>query len=169
MADSREKPNVLSETQPAGPDLKRVVVFGPESTGKTTLCRMLAEHFGTVWVPEFVRGYLDQKAAPGEAADIPLIALGQMLAIVWVILLLASAATYWKWLKFSLFYIPIAVVLALLIYPLGMPGTFPSSNAVPATYGVYPFGYLYILITLIIVILGWWRSRKTSTPQPTKP
>jgi len=61
-------------------DVKRVVVFGPESTGKTTLCRRLAEHFGTVWVPEFVRGYLDRKLAPFEPADIPLIARGQVAA-----------------------------------------------------------------------------------------
>lgn len=51
--------------------LKRVVVFGPESTGKTTLCRQLAAHYSTVWVSEYARGYLDHKAAPCEPADIP--------------------------------------------------------------------------------------------------
>ncbi len=33
--------------------VRRVVVFGPESTGKTTLARRLAEHFHTVCVPEY--------------------------------------------------------------------------------------------------------------------
>jgi NadR type nicotinamide-nucleotide adenylyltransferase len=39
--------------------VRRVVVSGPESTGKTTLCQNLARHFGTVWVPEWARGHLD--------------------------------------------------------------------------------------------------------------
>ena len=37
---------------------KRVVVYGPESTGKTTLAARLAEHYRTVWVPEYARSYL---------------------------------------------------------------------------------------------------------------
>ena len=28
----------------------KVVLFGPESTGKTTLSKALADHFGTLWV-----------------------------------------------------------------------------------------------------------------------
>ncbi|UZO81601.1 ATP-binding protein [Aquimarina sp. ERC-38] len=39
----------------------KVVLFGPESTGKTTLSRQLAAHYKTVWVPEFARDYLQQK------------------------------------------------------------------------------------------------------------
>jgi NadR type nicotinamide-nucleotide adenylyltransferase len=58
--------------------VKRVVVFGPESTGKTTLCRDLARHYGTVWVSEYARGHLDDKAAPCEPLDIPLIARGHL-------------------------------------------------------------------------------------------
>jgi HTH-type transcriptional repressor of NAD biosynthesis genes len=41
---------------------KRVCVFGPESTGKTTLCRKLAEHFRTAWVPEYARTLLEARA-----------------------------------------------------------------------------------------------------------
>ena len=36
---------------------RRVCVFGPESTGKTTLVRMLANHYGTCWMPEYGRQY----------------------------------------------------------------------------------------------------------------
>lgn len=36
-------------------------MFGPESTGKTTLSKQLAEHFKTIWIPEFARDYLQQK------------------------------------------------------------------------------------------------------------
>jgi NadR type nicotinamide-nucleotide adenylyltransferase len=39
----------------------RIVLYGPESTGKTTLAKQLAEHFNTLWVPEYMRTYLQQK------------------------------------------------------------------------------------------------------------
>lgn len=39
----------------------RVVLFGPESTGKTTLSKQLARHYNTVWAPEFAREYLQDK------------------------------------------------------------------------------------------------------------
>lgn len=42
-------------------DLVRVVLYGPESTGKTTLAQGLAAHFNTQWVPEFSRDYLQKK------------------------------------------------------------------------------------------------------------
>jgi NadR type nicotinamide-nucleotide adenylyltransferase len=55
----------------------RVVVTGSESTGKTTLAKQLAEHFQTVWVPEFGRGYVAAHAGPLTAADFDPIARGQ--------------------------------------------------------------------------------------------
>ncbi|MBZ9729606.1 ATP-binding protein [Salegentibacter sp. JZCK2] len=39
----------------------KVVLFGPESTGKTTLAEMLAKHYNTLWVEEFMRDYLQEK------------------------------------------------------------------------------------------------------------
>ena len=56
---------------------RRVVVFGPESTGKSTLAERLARHYGTVWVPEYARGYLDPKGGKCEQGDIAAIARGQ--------------------------------------------------------------------------------------------
>jgi NadR type nicotinamide-nucleotide adenylyltransferase len=38
--------------------LKKIVIIGPESTGKTTLCMQLAEHYKTIWVTEYAREYL---------------------------------------------------------------------------------------------------------------
>lgn len=37
---------------------KRIVVIGPESTGKSTLCQKLAAHYKTIWVKEYAREYL---------------------------------------------------------------------------------------------------------------
>lgn len=37
---------------------KKIVVIGPESTGKSTLCEQLAAHYNTIWVKEYAREYL---------------------------------------------------------------------------------------------------------------
>ncbi|MDB5172963.1 MAG: transcriptional regulator [Phycisphaerales bacterium] len=41
--------------------VKTVCVYGPESTGKTTLCEQLAAHYSTVWQPEFARDFLGER------------------------------------------------------------------------------------------------------------
>jgi nicotinamide riboside kinase len=38
--------------------LKKIVILGPESTGKSTLCKQLADHYKTLWCPEYAREYL---------------------------------------------------------------------------------------------------------------
>ena len=42
-------------------DIIKIVLFGPESTGKTTLSGQLARHYNSVWVPEYAREYLQDK------------------------------------------------------------------------------------------------------------
>jgi HTH-type transcriptional repressor of NAD biosynthesis genes len=59
------------------PPALHVVVFGPESTGKTTLARELAEHYATAWVPEYLREYLDVKGATCTPDDLPFVVAGQ--------------------------------------------------------------------------------------------
>jgi NadR type nicotinamide-nucleotide adenylyltransferase len=63
-------------------DILKVVLFGPESTGKTTLSEQLARHYNTVWVPEFARDYLQEKwnneRKTCEPHDLLPIAEGQM-------------------------------------------------------------------------------------------
>lgn len=39
----------------------KIVVTGPESTGKSAICRKLAEEFGVIHVPEFARIYLEKE------------------------------------------------------------------------------------------------------------
>lgn len=66
--------------QPA--NIIKVVLFGPESTGKTTLSKQLARYYNTVWAPEFAREYLQKKwnneRKTCEADDLVPIAIGQM-------------------------------------------------------------------------------------------
>jgi NadR type nicotinamide-nucleotide adenylyltransferase len=38
--------------------VKKVVVIGPESTGKSVLCEKLSLHYNTIWCPEYAREYL---------------------------------------------------------------------------------------------------------------
>ncbi|MBI1227448.1 MAG: AAA family ATPase [Bacteroidetes bacterium] len=57
---------------------KKIVLTGPESSGKTTLAIQLAEAFETQWVPEFARQYLNHLDRPYVAADLLEIARGQV-------------------------------------------------------------------------------------------
>ena len=63
-------------------NIVKIVLFGPESTGKTTLSKHLARYYNTVWAPEFAREYLQKKwnneRKTCEAKDLLPIAIGQM-------------------------------------------------------------------------------------------
>lgn len=48
-------------TQLSHPFVKKILILGAECTGKSTLTKDLAEYFNTVYVPEFMRIYLDKK------------------------------------------------------------------------------------------------------------
>ncbi|MBT4918586.1 MAG: ATP-binding protein [Flavobacteriaceae bacterium] len=60
----------------------KVVLFGPESTGKTTLAKQIARYYNSVWVPEYAREYLQKKwnneRKTCEQSDLLPIAIGQM-------------------------------------------------------------------------------------------
>lgn len=58
--------------------MKRIVIIGPESTGKSTLSAALAEHLHTLWVPEFARAYLETLGRPYEEPDLLLMAEKQV-------------------------------------------------------------------------------------------
>jgi NadR type nicotinamide-nucleotide adenylyltransferase len=60
------------------PLLKKIVVIGPESTGKSTLCEQLADHYKTQWVPEFARNYLLEIRRPYTYEDLLYIAESQV-------------------------------------------------------------------------------------------
>lgn len=45
---------------------RRICVVGAESTGTTTLARALADHYRTVWVPEYGRMYSEGKLSAGN-------------------------------------------------------------------------------------------------------
>jgi NadR type nicotinamide-nucleotide adenylyltransferase len=59
-------------------NIKKIVVIGPESTGKSTLCENLAKHFKTEWVREYAREYLETYGTDYGFEDLEKIATGQI-------------------------------------------------------------------------------------------
>lgn len=58
--------------------IKKIVIIGPESTGKSTLAAQLAAHFDTRWVPEFAREFLLTNGTHYEYDDLLTVAKGQL-------------------------------------------------------------------------------------------
>lgn len=58
--------------------VKRVVLFGPESTGKSILARRLAEHYQTVYASEYARPLLELQENRCDYEDIERIARGHL-------------------------------------------------------------------------------------------
>ena len=71
-------PDEPTRAAPQVQRLLRVCLFGPESTGKTTLATQLARHYRSAYAADYVRGYLDAIGSTGTLADVPWIARGQL-------------------------------------------------------------------------------------------
>lgn len=56
----------------------KFAITGPESTGKTQLAKQLAEHYHTIWVPEFAREYIQFIQRPYTFDDIEVMAKEQV-------------------------------------------------------------------------------------------
>jgi NadR type nicotinamide-nucleotide adenylyltransferase len=58
--------------------IKKFVIIGPESTGKSTLSAQLAQHYKTLWAPEYAREYLEKNGTDYTYEDLLTIAKGQI-------------------------------------------------------------------------------------------
>ncbi len=58
--------------------LKKIVIIGPESTGKSFLSEQLAAHYKTLWCPEYAREYLEKNGVAYSFEDLLEIAKGQL-------------------------------------------------------------------------------------------
>lgn len=84
--------------------IKRIVLIGPESTGKTTMAEWLAAHFATSWSKEYLRLFVDVKLrhplllAAGEPivteAEVTDIAIGQVVLEDQAVALAANGVTF---------------------------------------------------------------------------
>ena len=50
-------------------EIIKIAVVGPESTGKSTMSAFLADHYHTIWVPEYARGYCEKLTEPPTWQD----------------------------------------------------------------------------------------------------
>ena len=57
--------------------MKRILITGPESTGKSELSLELASQFGGISIPEFARGYIENLDRPYSYSDVEHIAKKQ--------------------------------------------------------------------------------------------
>lgn len=56
----------------------RIAILGAEATGKSTLAAALAAHYHTLWVPEYLREFVETSQRPPVAAEQLLIATTQL-------------------------------------------------------------------------------------------
>lgn len=66
--------------QPIPNKIFKIVVIGPESTGKSTLCQRLSDHFNTDWCREYARDFLLEHGTDYSYDDLLKVAKGQILA-----------------------------------------------------------------------------------------
>ncbi|MFK7807711.1 MAG: AAA family ATPase [Saprospiraceae bacterium] len=58
--------------------MRKIVLTGPESSGKTTMAELLAEHYQTLWVPEYARFFVENLGRPYTELDLLTIAKEQI-------------------------------------------------------------------------------------------
>jgi NadR type nicotinamide-nucleotide adenylyltransferase len=67
----------MEKTIQSSNQLKKIAIIGPECTGKTTLAQQLANHFNTIWIPEFARDYIESLEGSYSYNDVETIAKKQ--------------------------------------------------------------------------------------------
>ena len=60
----------------------RIAITGPESSGKTTLCSLLSQHYNVSFIPEFARTYLEMTKGQYKQLDLDHIAQGQLKSLL---------------------------------------------------------------------------------------
>jgi len=58
--------------------IQKIVILGPESTGKSTLCEAIAKHYDIYYCPEYARQFLTEKGLKYNYEDLLTIAKGQL-------------------------------------------------------------------------------------------
>ncbi len=90
----------------------------------------------------------------------PLITLGEMLALVGLVVLFANARGFRSWLRFSYVYVPLIALIVIFVFPLPLA---PLAPPAPRWGAVRAFGVLYALITAGIVLYARLRAPRSAT------
>lgn len=86
-----------------------------------------------------------------------IISLGMYLYVAGAMLLLADEERFCRWLKFSVCYLPCAVILDLVFWPTS--GLMFLSGPVPRSAGVYPLSHFFLVATAYFVFWPWVVAR----------
>jgi nicotinamide riboside kinase len=81
--------------------MPKIIVTGPESSGKTTLCKALSKHFNLPFSKEYAREYLDALRKDYNEDDLLKIAKGQLQAENGIQLLDTDLITLKIWSKYK--------------------------------------------------------------------
>ena len=81
--------------------MHKIIVTGPESSGKTTLCKALSKHFNLPFSKEYAREYLDALNRDYNQDDLLKIAKGQLQAENGIQLLDTDLITLKIWSKYK--------------------------------------------------------------------
>lgn len=85
----------------------------------------------------------------------PLIEVGEIFFVVAIILLFATTTAWRKWSKFSLWFVPLSALFLIYGTPINL--ALGQIETVDVTRWL---GYIYIFITLLIVVPEWIIARK---------
>ncbi|MBI3572242.1 hypothetical protein HY091_01765 [Candidatus Kaiserbacteria bacterium] len=93
----------------------------------------------------------------GVNVGLPLLSIGEWLALVAAVLFFASETEFKRWLKFSYYFVPIAAALLVFVFPIPMPvGTELSREGAARLLGI-----IYSVVTLAIVLGGRFAPKRT--------
>lgn len=70
--------NIAMSEAGKGMPIQRIAILGAEATGKSTLAAALAAHYHTLWVPEYLREFVQTYQRPPVAEEQLLIATTQL-------------------------------------------------------------------------------------------
>jgi nicotinamide riboside kinase len=70
--------DVLANRNQLQDTMRRIAFTGPESSGKTTLAKWVADQLNCPWVPEVARDYLTERNGVYEQADLNAMAIEQV-------------------------------------------------------------------------------------------
>ncbi len=132
------------------------------------LAYLAGQYFRGVWflstgIQSFCQPYLENGKTYCNSPYLntlgwPLIMLGQMLALLALVLLFADARSFRRWLRFSRVYVPIAAVIIVLVFPVPMPLGLELSRVGAIRF----FGVLYAAVAAGIILWSRFVRRPES-------
>ena len=112
-----------------------------------SVCRNSVDQWGTFCNSPYI-----------DTFGYPVIVAAEFLVVIAAILLFAKERALHRWLRFSLYFVPLAFIFVVSLFPLPLGGGLDIGEIVAGySVGVRLVGYVYIFATLYIVIREYFR------------